>query len=77
MRGWTPQGTEVELTAWQEDAVRKLLDASYQQVTFIRGRAWGWSTVVETVRRYDLKPELLPPGDPAFATMAKAIGPPP
>jgi len=29
MRGWTPKGTEVELTEWQERAVMTLLDRSY------------------------------------------------
>lgn len=76
MKGWTPQGREVELTAWQEQAVRTLLNPEWKNVAIVRGRQWGWSTVMETARRYDLKPELLPPGDPAVAGMAEAIGPP-
>ena len=59
MRGWTPKGTEVELTEWQERAVMTLLDPAWICVTMIRGRQWGWSTVMETARRYDLNPAAL------------------
>ena len=59
MKGWTPQGREVELSPWQERAVRALLDGRHQQVLIVRGRQWGWSTVLETARRYDLFPALL------------------
>jgi hypothetical protein len=58
MRGWTPDGTEVELTGWQAAAVKTLLDPQWHQVTLIRGRQWGWSTVLETARRYDLNHAL-------------------
>lgn len=59
MRGWAPEGTEVILTPWQESAVRALLDGSKAQVLIVRGRGWGWSTVLETARRYDLNHALL------------------
>jgi hypothetical protein len=78
MKGWTLRGLEVELTAWQERAVRALLDGRHQQMLIVRGRQWGWSTVLETARRYDLNPALLcgQPGAP-FVCGADAIGPPP
>jgi hypothetical protein len=78
MRGWAPEGTEVTLSPWQEQAVRALLDGRHQQTLIVRGRQWGWSTVLETARRYDRNPALLPgqDGEPA-ASGADAIGPPP
>jgi hypothetical protein len=78
MKGWTPQGREVELSSWQERAVRALLDGRHRQVLIVRGRQWGWSTVLETARRYDLNPALLygQPGAPVVCG-ADATGPPP
>ena len=78
MKGWTPRGNAVTLTDWQESAVRALLNPYHQQVIPIRGRQWGWSTVMETARRYDLHPELLhgQAGDPVFP-VAAMLGPPP
>lgn len=78
MKGWTPQGLEVELAAWQEAAVRALLDGRRQQILIVRGRQWGWSTVLETARRYDANPALLygQPGEPV-AVGADVTGPPP
>ena len=58
MKGWTPAGTVVDLSPWQEDAVRALLDGRHRQVLIVRGRQWGWSTVLETARRYDRNPAL-------------------
>lgn len=78
MRGWAPSGTEVTLTPWQERSVRALLDGRHQQVLIVCGRQWGWSTVLETARRYGLHPELLCGQDEAPAQCgADAIGPPP
>ena len=74
MRGWTPDGTEVELTQWQEQAVTILLDPQWHRVTLIRGRQWGWSTVLETARRYDLNPAMLPEG---VLRPVPVLGPPP
>jgi hypothetical protein len=78
MKGWTPRGTEVVLSEWQERAVRALLDGRHQQVLTVRGRQWGWSTVLETARRYDLNPALLygQPGE-RIDVGADAIGWPP
>lgn len=77
MRGWTADGTEVELTGWQEKAVRALLDGRHKQVFFSRGRRWGWTTVLHTAIRYDRNPELLGFDEDFARVGADAIGPPP
>ena len=54
MNGWTQDGREVELTKWQEKAVRQLLAGSTRRVQVVsRGRQFGWSTVLATAARYD------------------------
>jgi hypothetical protein len=62
MQGWTRDGREVELTRWQEHAVRQLLDGSNRQVRIVcRGRGFGWSMVLATAARYDRHGVTLPP----------------
>jgi len=51
VKGWAPDGTEVELLPWQEEAVRVLLNRAYGQVLLQHGRRNGWSVVRETVQR--------------------------
>ena len=78
MKGWTPQGREVELSKRQEEVARMLLDGRHEHVLPVRGRGWGWSTVLETVRRYDRNPALLyGRAEEPVAFGADAIGPPP
>jgi hypothetical protein len=47
VKGWTPEGNEIELTPWQERAVAAVLAGE----TFTWGRGNGKSVVVETARR--------------------------
>ena len=61
MKGWTPRGDLIELTKWQEDAVRQLL-GPHPIAIVNRGRQFGWSTVLETAHRYD-RSGTLPPRD--------------
>ena len=78
MRAGHRRAARSELSPWQERAVRALLDGRHQQVLIVRGRQWGWSTVLETARRYDLFPALLhaQAAEPA-GFGADAIGAPP
>ena len=67
MKGWTPDGREVDLTKWQEDAVLQLLDGSTSRVRIVcRGRQFGWSVVLATAARYDrenVRPQASPAPD--------------
>lgn len=77
MKGWTPDGHQVTLSPWQERMVRALLDRRHARVITIRGRQWGWSTVLETARRYDANPLVAGPPDWLADFGSDAIGPPP
>jgi hypothetical protein len=52
VKGWTPDGQEVELTLRQADCVRALLYRG-PAVLPVRGRGFGWSVVLATAARYD------------------------
>lgn len=52
MKGWTPGGDEVTLTARQEECVLALIGRAPALLPE-RGRGWGWSTVLATAARYD------------------------
>jgi hypothetical protein len=53
--GWAPDGTPVDLSPWQEEAVRALLgwDGAHAVHLPVRGRQGGKSVVISTVARYD------------------------
>lgn len=52
MKGWTPDGQEVELTPRQAECVRALLSRRPEQLP-ARGFGFGWSTALHTAARYD------------------------
>lgn len=52
MKGWTPGGTEVELTRHQEALVGALLSRRAALLP-PRGYGYGWSTALATAARYD------------------------
>jgi hypothetical protein len=65
MKGWTPNGTEVELAPQQEIAVREILswDGTHGVTLIQMGRRGGKSVILATVNRYDAarsRGELLP-----------------
>ncbi len=53
MRGWTPDGTEVELLPWQECLVRGYLQARDSGKYFSRTQGSGKSVVSETIFRLE------------------------
>lgn len=56
MKGWTPDGTEVELAPQQEIAVREILawDGDHNVTLVPMGRQGGKSVILATVNRYEL-----------------------
>jgi hypothetical protein len=52
VKGWTPDGQEVELTERQAECVRALL-ARFPSLLPARLRGFGWSVVLATAARYD------------------------
>jgi hypothetical protein len=54
VKGWTPDGAEVELVPWQEQAVRDFLawDGGHSLALPQRGRGAGKSVVIATAARY-------------------------
>ena len=55
MRGWTEGGREIQLTPWQAGTVEQILAAHREgkTVSIVRGRGWGWTTVMATVKRLE------------------------
>jgi hypothetical protein len=56
VRGWTPDGKEVELLPWQECLVRGYLecrDAGCISVLPVHARGYGKSVVAETISRLE------------------------
>jgi hypothetical protein len=74
VKGWTRDGRQIELTRWQETAVRQLLGP--RPLPFITwGRRFGWPAVLATAGRYDR--ERIPlPLIPAGQGPAPPTGPP-
>lgn len=62
MKGWTPEGAEVELTERQAMEVRALLIGCPDD---------DWATVLHTAVRYDGQRRGVPLNDPADATPAR------
>jgi hypothetical protein len=55
VKGWTPNGTEVELAPQQEIAVREILAWDHEHGVFLvtLGRQGGKSVIIATAARYD------------------------
>lgn len=57
MKGWMPDGTEIELMPWQEEVVKMYMDINDRKLYIAMmptgGRAWGGSVVTATISRLD------------------------
>jgi hypothetical protein len=69
VRGWTPDGQEVDLNPRQAECVRALL-TRFPATLPARGCGFGWSVVMATAARYDVMPgcRCIPEGPDAFLT---------
>lgn len=64
MKGWTPDGREVELTLQQESQVRALVAGSHSPAA-----DEAWSAVLHTAVRYDGLRRGVPLDDPAYEAL--------
>lgn len=65
VKGWAPDGREVELTQRQEAEVRALVSISGP----VLPRDEDWSTVLHTAVRYDGLRRGVPLDDPAYEAL--------